>query len=78
MSIKPLKLDKGYDNIRHNTTKIFVKCPKCQINSDRPGRRKTFKNLSALDSHLSTDHKDEFWTKEARLLMMQFVEVLIK
>ena len=69
---------KGYQNIRHSTTEAFIRCPKCLIDSSVSGRKKTFKNLAALDSHLSTQHKGEFWTKEARLLMRQFAEVLIK
>lgn len=78
MSNNHTDLFKGYANIRHDTRPISVNCPRCLIESSTPGRKKTYKNLAALDSHLSTQHKDEFWTKEARLLMMQFAEVLIK
>lgn len=71
---------KGYHdiryNIRHNTTQIFLKCPECLLNSKNPMRVKTHKNLSSLDSHLSTMHKDELWIKEARVLIRQFAEVM--
>ena len=70
--------NKGYQekkqNIRHNTTQIFTKCPRCLLENKNPQRVKTHKNLSSLDSHLSADHKDEHWTIEARILMKQFTE----
>ncbi len=69
---------KEYQNIRHNTTKIFLKCPECLLNSKNPQRVKTHKNLSSLDSHFSTDHKGEFWVEESRILIRQFAEVMIK
>lgn len=72
------KSNKGYQekkrNIRHNTTKIITKCPRCLLERKNPQRVKTHKNLAALDSHLSTDHKGEYWTIEARMLMKQFAE----
>jgi len=61
-------------NIRHNTTEIFTKCPRCLLERKNPQRVKTHKNLAGLDSHLSTDHKGEYWTIEARMLMKQFTE----
>ena len=76
MSTKTVDLFKGYANIRHDKRPISVNCPRCLIESSTPGRKKTFKNLSALDSHLSTEHKDEFWTKEARILIRQFARVM--
>ena len=70
--------NKGYQgkkqNIRHNTSKIITKCPRCIIERKNPQRVKTHKNLAGLDSHLSTDHKGEYWTIEARMLMKQFME----
>ena len=70
--------NKGYQekkpNIRHNTSKIITKCPRCLLERKNPQRVKTHKNLASLDSHLSTDHKGEYWTIEARMLMKQFTE----
>jgi len=78
MYTKTVESYKGYQkkkpNIRHNTTQIFLKCPECLLYSKNPQRVKTHKNLSSLDSHLSTDHKGEYWTIEARMLMKQFME----
>jgi len=80
MSVKTIQSYKEYQkkkpNIRHNTTQIFLKCPECLLYSKNPQRIKTHKNLSSLDSHFSTNHKDEFWIKEARVLIRQFAEVL--
>ena len=76
MSNNKTKSYKGYQNIRHNTTKVFTKCPRCLLEKKNPKRVKTYKNLASLDSHISTDHKDEFWTIEARILMKQFAEVI--
>jgi len=82
MSTKVIRNYKGYQgkktNIRHNTSLISVNCPKCLTNSSTPGRKKTFKNLASLDSHFSTEHKGEFWIKEAQVLIRQFAEVVIK
>jgi len=72
----PTNLFKGYPNIRHNTTPVSVNCPKCLIDSSTPGRKKTFKNLSSLDSHLSVDHKGESWAELAKILIRQFAEVM--
>jgi len=69
---------KQYQNIRHNTAQIFLKCPECLLNSKNPQRVKTHKNLSSLDSHFSIEHKDEFWTKEARILIRQFAVVMLQ
>ncbi len=69
---------KEYQNIRHNTTKIFLKCPECLLNSKNPQRVKTHKNLSSLDSHFSTDHKGEFWVEESRILIRQFAEAMLQ
>jgi len=80
MSNRSLKSNKGYQekkpNIRHNTTQIFLKCPECLLYSKNPQRVKTHKNLSSLDSHFSTEHKDEFWVKESKILIRQFAEVI--
>ena len=76
MSTKTLESFKGYQNIRHSTTKAFIRCPKCLIDSKNPRRVKTHKNLSSLDFHFSTAHKDEFWIEEARILIRQFAEVI--
>jgi len=77
LSTKLLQLDKEYQNIRHNTTNISLKCPECLLNSKNPRRVKTYKNLSSLDSHFSTEHKGEFWIKEAKVLIRQFAEVML-
>jgi len=69
---------KPYQNIRHSTIQAFIRCPKCLIDSKNPRRVKTHKNLSSLDFHFSTAHKGEFWVTEARILIRQFAEVLIK
>jgi len=69
---------KGYQNIRHSTTEAFIRCPKCLIDSKNPRRVKTHKNLSSLDFHFSIAHDGEFWVVEARILIRQFAEVLIK
>lgn len=74
MSVKIVQPNKGYQNIRHNTTQIFLKCPECLKHSKNPQRVKTHKNLSSLDSHFSTEHKGEFWVEEARILIRQFAE----
>ena len=78
MSTKTTKSYKGYQekkpNIRHNTNEITTKCPRCLLERKNPQRVKTHKNLASLDSHLSTDHKGEYWTIEARMLMKQFTE----
>ena len=76
MSTKAVELFKGYHNIRHNTTLFYINCPKCLIDSNTPGRKKTFKNLSSLDFHFSTDHKGESWAEFAKLLIRQFAERL--
>ena len=80
MSINALDSYKQYQknkpNIRHNTTQIYLKCPECLLYSKNPQRVKTHKNLSSLDSHFSTEHKDEFWVNEARILIRQFAEVM--
>ncbi len=78
MSVKPIQLDKGYHNIRHSTNPVSVQCPGCFIYSNKPGRPKTFNTLSSLDSHFSTQHKGEFWIKEAQILIRQFAEVIIQ
>ncbi len=78
MSVKIIQPDKGYQNIRHNTTQIFLKCPQCLLNSKNPQTVKTHKNLASIDSHFSTEHKDEFWIKEARVLIRQFAEVMTR
>jgi len=74
--------NKGYQekkpNIRHNTDPIISKCPRCLLERKNPQRVKTHKNLASLDSHLSTIHKGEFWTIEARMLMKQFTEGLFQ
>jgi len=77
MSTKTTKSYKGYEKsgyFRHNTAEVITKCPRCIIERKNPQRVKTHKNLSSLDFHLSTDHKGEAWTIEARMLMKQFVE----
>jgi len=74
MSTKAVELFKGYPNIRHNTSLIFANCPKCLIDSSTPGRKKTFKTLSSLDFHFSTEHKGESWAELAQLLIRQFAE----
>ena len=69
--------NKGYEKsgyFRHNTNKVITKCPRCLLERKNPQRVKTHKNLSALDFHLSTEHKGEAWTIEAGMLMKQFVE----
>jgi len=78
MSVKTLDSFKGYPNIRHNTVKIYLKCPYCLLNSKNPQRVKTHKNLSSLDSHFSTDHKGEFWVEESRILIRQFAMVMLQ
>jgi len=78
MPVKTLDSFKGYPNIRHNTTKIFLKCPGCLLCSKNPQRVKTHKNLSSLDFHLSVDHKGEFWVAEVQILIRQFAEWLKK
>jgi len=78
MSVKTLDSFKGYPNIRHNTAKIYLKCPYCLLNSKNPQRVKTHKNLSSLDSHFSTDHKGEFWVEESRILIRQFAMVMLQ
>ena len=77
MSTKVIQSDKGYQNIRHNTTRIFLNCPKCLVDSNTPGRKRTFKNLSSLDSHFSTEHKGESWVELAKIMIKQFAEVMI-
>ena len=74
MSTNKAISNKGYQNIRHNTDLILTKCPRCLLENKNPQRVKTHKNLASLDSHLSTIHKGEYWTIEARMLMKQFVE----
>lgn len=74
--IKTLDSFKGYQNIRHNTKQIFLKCPECLLHSKNAQRVKTHKNLSSLDSHLSVEHKGEFWVKEVQLLIRQFSEIM--
>ena len=80
MSVKTIQSYKEYQkkkpNIRHNTTQIFLKCPECLLYSKNPQRVKTHKNLSSLDSHFSTNHKDESWVDLAKILIRQFAEVL--
>lgn len=76
MSTKAILSFKQYPNIRHNTKKIFLKCPECLLNSKNPQRVKTHKNLSSLDSHFSTEHKDEFWVKQTQVLIREFAEVM--
>jgi len=68
---------KQYQNIRHCTIEIFLKCPKCLLESKNIQRVKTHKSLSGLDSHLSTFHKgEEYWTAEVRVLLRQFAEAM--
>ena len=74
MSTKAVELFKRYHNIRHNTSPFSFHCPKCLIDSSTPGRKKTFKNLSSLDFHFSTEHKGESWTEFAKILIRQFAE----
>ena len=76
MSVKQVNSFKEYPNIRHNTTKIFLKCPECLKYSKNPQRVKTHKNLSSLDSHLSTNHKGEFWVNDIRILIRKFSEIM--
>ena len=78
MSCNKAKSHKGYQekkpNIRHSTAEKITKCPRCLLERKNPQRVKTHKNLASLDSHLSTAHKGEYWTIEARMLMKQFTE----
>ena len=77
MSHNAKQPNKRFHNIRHNTIRIDgVKCPRCYIDSKDPVKVKTHKNLSSLDSHISTEHKGEFWIKEAQLLIRQFSEAI--
>ena len=69
---KAIQTNKVYSNIRHNTIPVFFHCPKCLVDSNTPGRKKTFKNLSSLDSHFSTDHKGESWVELAKIMIRQF------
>jgi len=70
--------NKEYHNIRHNTIRIYIKCPGCCLNSKQANKIKIHKNLSSLDSHISTEHKDEFWTKQVQLLIRQFSKEISK
>ena len=78
MSTNKIICNKGYQekkqNLRHSTAEIITKCPRCLLERKNPQRVKTHKNLASLDSHLSTIHKGEYWTIEARMLMKQFTE----
>ncbi len=70
--------NKGYHNIRHNTIRIYTKCPGCLLNSKQASKIKIHKTLSSLDSHISTQHKDEFWVKQVQLLIRQFSKEISK
>ncbi len=72
MSVKTIQSNKGYQNIRHSTIPVFFNCPKCLIHSTTRGRKRTFKTLSSLDSHFSTEHKGESWVELAKIMTRQF------
>jgi hypothetical protein len=76
MSSKQANSFKGYSNIRHNTSRYFIKCPECLKHQKNPQRVKTHKNLSSLDSHYSTEHKNEYWVKEARIELRKLAGAL--
>jgi len=78
MSHNAKQPNKRFHNIRHNTIRIDggIKCPSCFFYSKDPMKVKSHKNLSSLDSHISTEHKGEFWIKEAQLLIRQFSEAI--